>query len=282
MESQLPPLITPDLAMALLEWQAELGATEAIGDGPINRYELPQEPRKAAAAPTADGPAGAIDPRTNPAAPPQPAPMRAQPGPDAVAKAKQAAAAAQDLAQLRAALDGFNECALKRGARSLVFADGVPGAPVMIIGEAPGREEDRAGLPFVGPAGQLLDRMLAAIDLSRQPGPGQSPVYITNVLPWRPPQNRDPNPSEIAMMVPFLQRHIELAAPKLLVVMGNISAQAMLGQTGITRLRGTWASAMGLPCLPMFHPAYLLRQPAAKRQAWADLLALKAQLTKAP
>jgi uracil-DNA glycosylase family 4 len=281
MESQLPPLITPDLAMALLEWQAELGATEAIGDGPINRYELAQEPRKAAAAPTAEAQAGAADPRTNPA-PPQPAPMRAQPGPDAVAQAKQAATSAQDLAQLRAALDGFNECALKRGARSLVFADGVPGAPVMIIGEAPGREEDRAGLPFVGPAGQLLDRMLAAIDLSRQPGPGQSPVYITNVLPWRPPQNRDPNPNEIAMMVPFLQRHIELAAPKLLVVMGNISAQAMLGQTGITRLRGTWASAMGLPCLPMFHPAYLLRQPAAKRQAWADLLALKAQLTTTP
>jgi len=285
MESQLHPSLTPDLALALLEWQAELGATEAIGDGPINRYELPQEARKAAQspaaapAPAAVGPAGGADQRRTPATA-QPGP--AQPGPDAVAQARQMAAAAQDLVQLRAALDGFEHCALKRGARSLVFADGVPGAPVMIIGEAPGREEDRAGLPFVGPAGQLLDRMLGAIDLSRQPGAGQSPVYITNVLPWRPPQNRDPNPNEIAMMVPFLQRHIELAAPKLLVVMGNISTQALLGQTGITRLRGTWASAMGLPCLPMFHPAYLLRQPVAKREAWADLLALKAQLTATP
>ena len=143
----------------------------------------------------------------------------------------------------------------------------------MLVGEAPGRDEDREGRPFVGRAGQLLDRMLAAIELSRSEN-----VYITNVLPWRPPQNRDPKPEEIAMMRPFLERHIELARPDVLVVMGNISCQALLGKRGITRLRGQWAEACGKPALPMFHPAYLLRNPAAKRQAWADLLALKARL----
>lgn len=167
----------------------------------------------------------------------------------------------------------FDHCELKRGARNLVFADGTPGARVMIIGEAPGREEDREGRPFVGRAGQLLDRMLAAIDLNRD-----SSVYITNVLPWRPPQNRDPKPDEIAMMQPFLRRHVELAAPDVLVVMGNISCQAVLGKRGITRLRGHWSEAFDKPVLPMFHPAYLLRQPVMKRETWADLLELKARL----
>ena len=155
----------------------------------------------------------------------------------------------------------------------MVFSDGVPGARVMIIGEAPGRDEDREGRPFVGRAGQLLDRMLAAIDLSRA-----SSVYITNVLPWRPPQNRDPMPEEIAMMQPFLHRHIALANPDVLVVAGKHSCQARLGKRGITRLRGGWTEAQGKPALPMFHPAYLLRNPAAKREAWADLLSLKARL----
>ncbi len=143
----------------------------------------------------------------------------------------------------------------------------------MIVGEAPGRDEDLQGKPFVGRAGQLLDRMLGAIGLSRAEN-----VYITNVLPWRPPQNRDPKPDEIAMLTPFLARHIALVAPEVLVVMGNISCDALLGRRGITRLRGKWAEAQGLPALPMFHPAYLLRQPQMKREAWADLLELKAKL----
>ena len=174
-------------------------------------------------------------------------------------------------------MGAFEGCELKRGARNLVFADGDPSARVMIVGEAPGRDEDREGRPFVGRAGQLLDRMLAAIGLDRT-ARGESAVYITNVLPWRPPQNRDPKAEEIEMMLPFLARHVALADPDLLVVMGNISAQAVLGRRGITRLRGTWAEAMGRPVLPMFHPAYLLRNPAAKREAWADLLALQAKL----
>jgi uracil-DNA glycosylase len=167
---------------------------------------------------------------------------------------------------------------MKKGARNFVFADGNPAARVMVIGEAPGRDEDLEGKPFVGRAGQLLDRMLSAIGLARTAHHRDEAVYITNVLPWRPPSNRDPEPGEIAMMLPFLRRHVELAAPDLLVLMGNISCAAVLGTRGILRLRGNWTTGFGLPALPMTHPAYLLRNPAAKREAWADLLSLKARL----
>jgi DNA polymerase len=189
------------------------------------------------------------------------------------------AAACGDLAALRAAMEGFEGCALKRGARNLVFADGDPAARVMIVGEAPGEEEDREGRPFVGRSGQLLDRMLAAIGLSRRAEAAGDAVYITNVLPWRPPQNRDPAADEVAMMLPFLRRHIELADPEVLVVMGNAAAKALLETTtGITRLRGTWVDWHGRPVLPMFHPAALLRNGELKRPAWADLLALRERL----
>ena len=261
MESALDPHTT----LALLEWQMELGATEAIGDVPVDRYSLPEASpwsRKTLRAAAADA-----------ALPPVAAPDTA---PDSVAVAEAAAQAAGSLPELQAAMDGFTLCDLKKGARNLVFSDGVPGAPVMIIGEAPGRDEDREGRPFVGRAGQLLDRMLAAIDLDR----GRN-VYITNVLPWRPPQNREPTAVEIAMMRPFLQRHVVLAQPDVIVLMGNISCDAVLGRRGITRLRGQWSTELDKPVLPMFHPAYLLRNPAAKREAWADLLELKAWLCQA-
>lgn len=256
----------PDLdlatALALYEWQREMGADEAMLDVPLNRYDL--DPAPCAAAPVAaDAPAPAA------------APVIAA---DPVAAARAAAAAAGDLAALAAAMAAFDLCELKKGARSCVFADGNPAARVMVIGEAPGREEDIAGRPFVGRAGQLLDRMLAAIGLSRQATDPAQAVYITNVLPWRPPGNRDPDPAEIAMFLPFLARHVDLVAPKLIVLMGNTPCAAALGQRGILRLRGTWATAFGRPALPMTHPAYLLRQPAAKREAWADLLALRAAL----
>lgn len=256
-----------DLALDLLAWQVELGVTECIGDLPVNRYDLTADRGRRGQRPEAPGAA-------LPVAPP---PVAIDP----VAEAEALAAAATDLPGLRAAMADYAHCDLKRGARNLVFADGLPGARVLILGEAPGRDEDAEGLPFVGAAGQLLDRMLAAIGLDRAASDPAQAVYITNVLPWRPPQNRDPNPEEIAMMLPFVARHIELAAPEVVVLMGNLSCQAALGQRGILRLRGQWVQAFGRPALPMTHPAYLLRTPAAKREAWADLLSLKARLSAA-
>ena len=249
-------------ARALLEWQIELGATEAVGDVTVDRFALPDpipSPKSGLVQSAADQPA---EPQTIAAVPHNPADV-----------ARGMAKTADSLDALRELMKRFDLCDLKKGARNLVFSDGIPGARVMVIGEAPGREEDREGRPFVGRAGQLLDRMLDAIDLSRSEN-----VYITNVLPWRPPQNRDPNTAEIGMMRPFLERHVALAKPDILVVMGNVSCEAVLGKRGITRLRGNWTKAFELPVLPMFHPAYLLRTPSAKREAWADLLELKARL----
>jgi DNA polymerase len=256
--------LTPETALASLAWQIELGATEAVGDAPVNRYELPEKLAKSAAqtsAPVATTPA---------------APVAAEADPMAAATA--AAAVAPTLDALRAALAAYPHCDLRRGARNLVFSDGHPAARLMIIGEAPGRDEDIQGKPFVGRAGQLLDRMFDAIGLSRGAETPEAALYISNILPWRPPQNRDPNADEIAMMRPFMARHVELADPEMIVLMGNISCEAGLGKRGITRLRGQWTEAYGKPALPMFHPAYLLRTPSAKREAWADLLALKARL----
>ena len=248
--------------LAALDWQVELGADEAIGDAPLDRYDLDPAPQTtSSAAPVAAAPAPVTPDSLDP-----------------VAVAQAAADAASDLAALAAAQEAFELCELKQGARSFVFSDGRPGARVMIVGEAPGRNEDRVGKPFVGEAGQLLDRMLAAIGLDRRAeDPGRA-VYITNVLPWRPPGNATPGKEDVAMMVPFLERHIALAAPDLLVLMGNTPCGALLGKQGITRLRGTWEEVLGRPTLPTFHPAYLLRNTAAKRESWADLLALKSKL----
>lgn len=184
------------------------------------------------------------------------------------------------LDELRAALEAFEDCALKHTAMSTVFADGAPGAPVMFVGEAPGADEDRQGKPFVGAAGRLLDRMLAHIGLGRSEN-----AYISNILPWRPPGNRKPTPEETALCLPFIRRHIELAAPKLLVLLGGTSASALLGTgQGITRLRGRWRGlaldGREIETLPMFHPAYLLRQPRAKAEAWRDLLSLEERLAR--
>ena len=244
---------------AALEWQIAMGADEAILEAPVDRYALPAPPPKKASSP--------VDPTQEDKV-------------DAVALAAAAAGAAADLEALRAAMEAYELCELKRGARQLVFSDGQPAARVMIVGEAPGRDEDLQGKPFVGRAGQLLDLMFSHIGLSRQSSDAETALYITNVLPWRPPQNRDPLPDEIAMLLPFLKRHIELIDPDIIVAMGNHSCQALLGRRGITRLRGSWTEALGKPVLPMFHPAYLLRTPEAKREAWADLLSLKARLSQ--
>ncbi len=252
-------------ARALLEWYVELGAVDAVGDAPVNRCDLAQVAPKPARR--------AAEPAPAPAAPPGEAPSI-----DHAAEARRLAAAAGDLGALAEAMRDFDGLELKKGARNFVLADGNPAARLMIVGEAPGADEDRVGRPFVGRAGQLLDRMLAAIGLDREnPDPARA-VYITNVLPWRPPGNRTPTPAEMAMMVPFLERHIALADPEVLVLMGNTPCGALLARTGILRLRGQWTQALGKPVMPMTHPAYLLRNPAAKREAWADLLEIRARL----
>jgi DNA polymerase len=195
-----------------------------------------------------------------------------------IALARQRAATAATLDELRQYMAEFDGCNLKFTAKNLVFADGNPQADIMLVGEAPGRDEDLEGLPFVGRSGQLLDRMLAAIGLDRQS------VYIANVIPWRPPGNRTPTPQETEICRPFIERQIELANPKLLVTLGGPSAKTLLRVTeGVLRLRGNWKShvtpsGLEIPAMPTLHPAYLLRNPAHKKLAWRDFLEIKAKL----
>ncbi|ASM73278.1 MULTISPECIES: uracil-DNA glycosylase [Roseobacteraceae] len=247
-------------AAALLAWQVELGVDECIMDAPVNRYETP---------------AAAPKPKVAPEAPQRGAVRFAETQVDVPALARAAAAQAGDIVALKAAIDSFGRCDLQKGARNLVFADGDPSARVMIVGDAPTRDEDRAGTPFVGPAGAMLDAMFAAIGMGRGT---DVPVYMTLALPWRTPQDRAPSGEEIAMMAPFVERHIALADPDAVVIMGNVAAQALLGKPGITRMRGIWTEVCGKPAMPMFPPAHLLRNPLAKRDAWADLLDIQARL----
>ncbi|HLY57618.1 MAG TPA: uracil-DNA glycosylase [Stellaceae bacterium] len=199
--------------------------------------------------------------------------------PQAIAEARAAAGAAQTLEALRDAVAAFEGCTLKRTATKTVFADGNPDSRLMFIGEAPGADEDRIGLPFVGASGQLLDRMLATIGLDR------TKAYITNVLFWRPPGNRKPTDSEIAICRPFVERHIVLIRPHLVIIVGGTASGALIpGSEGITRLRGRWLRlnvnglATPLQALAMYHPSFLLRAPERKREAWADLLSVKSKL----
>ena len=250
-----------ETVQALLAWYAAMGADEAIGEAPVDRFGAP--------APS-----------------PPPAPPRAEPRPRAQATRAPAAAKSQGavnigqaatLAELEAMAGDFDGCALKRTAKSLCFARGREDAPIMLIGEAPGRDEDLKGKPFVGRAGQLLDRMLAAIGLTEEQ------VYITNTVYWRPPGNRTPTPEEVEACAPFLARQIELLSPQMLVLLGGAAANNILGVAeGIMRLRGKWliypCAGRDMPALPTLHPAYLLRNPEHKRLAWRDLLMVKERL----
>ena len=263
---------------ALLEWYTLAGVDQAIDRAPRDRYREAADARAAAAEPPpTPAPEPAVAREAAPA-PPPPVPPTASllPPGDATWSAQEIAAACTSLDQLVAAVHAFEGCALKRTATNTVIGDGNPQAALMIVGEAPGAEEDRQGLPFVGPAGRLLDRMLAAIGLDR------SAVYITNMLPWRPPGNRSPTAEELAICQPFLERQIELIAPRILVLVGGIAAKALLNRKeGITRLRGQWfpfsTPHMGgtIQATATFHPAYLLRTPSAKREVWRDLLEIE-------
>jgi DNA polymerase len=280
MPSPEPPETEREWALALLRWYVEMGADEAIDVEPMDRLapprSLPNPPPNAGEARV-----GAVP------AEPKPAPPTAAAPPSALAEslgeaaqsARRLAAGAATVEELAALVARFDGCPLKSTATNTVFIDGNPEAPVMIVGEAPGADEDRIGRPFVGRAGQLLDRMLAAI------GRDRSNVLITNVVYWRPPGNRTPTAAEIASCLPFVFRLIALVRPKVLVLAGGTAAGALLPQgQGITRLRGRWfdLAVPGLdrpmPTLPMFHPSFLLRTPERKREAWRDLLALRARL----
>jgi len=253
-------------ALAMLEWYREAGVDIAVGETPVDRFAA------SAAAPLKRAPLPG-SPRPAPPAPAVPAtPLVTDPG-----ETRAIAAAADSLAALRAAMDAYEGCALKYRATQLCFADGNPEAEIMLVGEGPGEQEDRQGKPFVGRAGQLLDRMLGAIGLDR------TSVYIANMVPWRPPGNRNPTPEELALCAPFLHRQVELVAPKVLVTLGNVPTQALFETNrGITRLRGQWKTlsinSWSGPAIPTLHPAFLLRTPSAKAQAWRDMLSLKAAL----
>jgi DNA polymerase len=272
-------------AAALLRWYVEQGVDEAIGEEPIDRFAAPPPaPAVAAATPAAPAVRSPTPLRAPPPLPPAqprgPVPLES---PQLVEDARALAEGCSTLAELEAAIRGFEGCALKRTAKNTVFADGTPGAPVMIVGEAPGADEDRLGKPFVGVSGQLMDRMMSAIGLTRDGG-----FYITNILFWRPPGNRTPTTTEQGMCLAFTRRHIELAKPKVLVLAGGVAVKAVLDTAeGITRLRGKWTSyTLGdgtvIPTMPTFHPAYLLRTPASKRQSWQDLLAIDKRLRELP
>jgi uracil-DNA glycosylase len=262
-------------ALSALVWLLEEDAAEATGEFPVNRF---------AKAP----PVTEALPRMQPAAEPSarvplsmpamaPLPNIARDDFDSIGTAQTLARAANTLAELKASLEGFEGCALKKQAANTVFADGNPASRIMLIGEAPGRDEDRIGLPFVGRAGKLLDKMLAAINLDR------STAYITNVINWRPPENRDPTPEEAAMCLPFLRRHIELVNPGIIILLGAVAARHVMGfSEGIMKLRGRWleyrVGERMVPVLPTLHPAYLLRQPAHKKLAWRDLQAAEKKI----
>jgi DNA polymerase len=266
---------TDKAARELLAFYVEAGVDTPLGEVPVDRFA---DDLRAAPVPEPtsrpNAPSSAESPR--PGAPALP--LAAPPSPDAAAlAARDAVQGIATLEDLRAALDAFEGCALKGTATQLVFADGNPQAKIMLVGEAPGRDEDIEGLPFVGRSGKLLDRMLAAVGLDR------SSVYIANIIPWRPPGNRTPTPQESQICLPFIQRQIELADPDILVCLGGPSAQTLLGiRDGITKMRGRWfnfdTGKREIRAMPTFHPAFLLRSPLQKRLAWRDFLAIKKAL----
>ncbi|MFY9784191.1 MAG: uracil-DNA glycosylase [Pseudolabrys sp.] len=265
----IPSRNTP--ARDLLDFYAETGVDALLGESPVDRFASTEPAEPAARSVQPVTPAADLNSvaRAAPAAPPAPD--------EAVMQARSVAKNAKTLDELRAILDRFEGCALKSTASQLVFADGNPEARLMLVGEAPGREEDIEGLPFVGRSGKLLDRMLAAIGLDR------TSVYIANIVPWRPPGNRTPTPQESQICLPFILRQIELADPDILVCLGGPSAQTLLGiREGITKTRGRWfafeTGKREIRAMPTFHPAFLLRSPLQKRFAWRDFLAIKEAL----
>ncbi len=266
-----------DALQALLDFHVEAGVDIALDEAPHDRFAEPKAEPAGAPAPQGQPSRGPSSPASAPS--PRALPKVAASAPDEVASmAREQARHAQSLEELETILAGFEGCALKFSAKNLAFSDGNPEGRVMLVGEAPGADEDRIGKPFMGRSGQLLDRMLATIGLDR------SQVYVANVVPWRPPGNRTPTPQEIAICKPFIERQIELAKPEFLLCLGGPAAQNLLGlKEGILRTRGRWFTyktedGREIRALPTLHPAYLLRQPLQKRLGWRDFMALRRAL----
>ncbi len=259
-----------DKALVLLEWHRAMGVDEAIADAPQDWFA--REPQ-ADASPAPSGGAAGQEIKRKPlerARAPLPQPPPALETSTGVMGARELARSAASLDELRALLENFEGCGLKKTASRLCLSRGSPKARLMLIGEAPGKDEDIQGEPFVGRAGQLLDRMLAAVSLT------EADVYITNLVFWRPPGNRTPSPEEVQVCQPFVERQIELLSPKILVFLGNAAAKQLTGATeGIMKLRGKWLDYSGVRAMATLHPAYLLRNPIAKRHVWRDLLAIR-------
>lgn len=260
----------------MLRQHVEAGCTDMLADAPVNHFEAANAAQSAPPEISPSAPASA--PPSAPTSEHAPVRPHVTPpqAPDAAAPdTTELAAQAETLENLRDIINAFDGCALKKTAKNTVFCDGVEGAKIMLIGEAPGQDEDRQGKPFVGRSGQFLDTMLAAIGISRTEN-----LYISNVVPWRPPGNRTPSADEIALCKPFIARHIALAKPDILILVGNISSKTLLQtETGITKLRGQWqnyeADGLSIPALPLLHPAYVLRRPETKADMWADLCQLQ-------
>jgi len=271
--------VDPRAIESLLSFWNLAGVEALYADAPVDRT-VASPPRTPAATRPTPARAAPVTAAPKPAPPVAAETASASVDAEAVAEARRAAAAADDLDTLKAAIAAFDGCALKSGARQAVFSRGPGDAPLMVIGEAPGADEDAQGAPFVGRAGQLLDRMLAAAGLADR-------AFITNTVFWRPPGNRTPTPAEQAACAPFLERAIALVNPRVLLLVGGASAKAMLKRPeGILSLRGRWLEwrsqdgALEIPALPTLHPAFLLRQPAAKRKSWEDMLLLAERLDR--
>jgi uracil-DNA glycosylase len=272
-------MLETDLGRKLLDFYLALGVDEAIGDSPLDRRRAEPPPQAARAITSHNPPAPKPTPVNAPRLVSPPLLDLAALSPDrGLADARSLAASCQSIAALDAAIRSFNGCALKQTAMSTVVYDGAIEAPLLVIGEAPGGEEDRLGKPFVGPAGQMLDKMLAAIGLDRRH------ACITNMIYWRPPGNRKPTDAELALCLPFVERFISIVTPKVILLAGATPTQTLLGRTdGITKLRGRWfdwtdSSGVTIPMLPSYHPSYLLRSPRQKRDAWQDFLRLADRL----
>lgn len=275
-----------------LDWHLEVGADEAIADEPVNWLNrTPAQLPKTQSTNQASDQMPNISANAPKFAPPKPS-EQVDAGPplgtaDAAIEATRLAKECKSVEELKKAVEEFEGCPLKRTAKNTVFSDGNPDARIMLIGEAPSADDDKGGLPFMGADGALLDKMFAAIGIDRNADDAENSIYLTNVIFWRPPGNRAPNASEVAVCLPFVERHIELVKPDIVIFCGGVAAKALVKTTqGITRLRSKWMEYktehmdVAIPAHALFHPSYLIKSPMQKKYAWQDLLSIQQKLNE--